>query len=126
MLQFNRNNRSHPLLSGLSYAFIALGILTLLISLLLWLTGTKESSLLLYIYIIHGVSLFCGGWIAGKKAGMRGWYHGGLLGILYCAIIILVGFLGFDAPVTMQAAVLALFAVLISAAGGIIGVNSAK
>jgi hypothetical protein len=46
--------------------------------------------------------------------------------MLYCAIIILVGFLGFDAPVNTQAAVLALLAVFISAAGGIIGVNSAK
>ncbi|MDR6881756.1 putative membrane protein (TIGR04086 family) [Bacillus sp. 3255] len=76
--------------------------------------------------IIHAVSLFIGGWVSGKRAETRGWYHGGLVGIVYFILIFLVGFLAFDAGLNLQS--LQLLGILFAsgALGGVLGVNTKK
>lgn len=117
---------SSPLLSGLTYALIYMTIGTLLTALLLFLTSMQESSLLNISYIIHGISLFAGGMVSGKRSGQRGWYHGGILGIIYSAIILIIGFLTYDSGIDKNSLILLIETFLCGALGGILGVNSKK
>jgi len=115
-----------PLLSGLVYALIMTTIGTLLTSLFLLLSNAQESSIHTLTTIIHAVSLFIGGWVSGKRAGTRGWYYGGMVGLVYFILIFLVGFLAFDAGFNLQS--LQLMGILFAAGalGGMLGVNTRK
>ncbi|MFC5447225.1 TIGR04086 family membrane protein [Paenibacillus aestuarii] len=115
-----------PLMSGLVYAFIMTTIGTLVTSLFLLLSNAQESSLHTLTTIIHAVSLFIGGWVSGKRAGNRGWYYGGMVGLVYFILIFLVGFLAFDAGFNLQS--LQLLGILFAAGalGGMLGVNTRK
>jgi putative membrane protein (TIGR04086 family) len=132
LVQMNPVNRvnqvriTSPILSGLIYSLIMMAIGTIITSLLLMFTNTQESSLTTLTYIIHGTSLFVGGWVGGKRAGSRGWYYGGMLGIMYSLLIIIVGFLAFDAGLNLQTLQLIAITFSAGALGGILGVNSRK
>lgn len=115
-----------PLFSGLVYSLIMMTIGTILTSLLLFLTSTQESALHTLTTIIHGVSLFIGGWVSGKRAGNKGWYYGGMLGLIYFLIIFLVGFLAFDAGLNLQSLQLLGIFFASGALGGMLGVNTRK
>jgi len=115
-----------PLFSGLLYSLIMMTVGTLVTSLFLLLTKTQESSLGTLVLIIHGAALLVGGWVTGKRAGSRGWYHGALLGVLYFVIVFLVGFLAFDAGFNLQSLKLLGIAFAAAALGGMLGVNSRK
>jgi len=95
-----------------------------ILSLLLWLTSMQENELSIYTYVVHGISVGIGGFVAGKRAGSKGWYQGGLTGALYGLIILIIGFLALDSPfdLAMIIGVAAVF--LIGAVGGIMGVNT--
>jgi len=120
-------NKTHliasPLIAGLVYAFIIMGVASLIVTLLLAFTSQQESSLPVYTYIIHLFSIFIGGVVYGKRKGSKGWYHGGLLGLFYAAIIIIVGLIGFKQGVHLQTAMFLLAAFSIGSLGGMIGIN---
>ncbi|NBI29746.1 TIGR04086 family membrane protein [Chengkuizengella marina] len=116
-----------PMLSGIFYAFVALAILTLITSIILKFSSMKESSLDTYVYLIHGLSLFIGGFISGRGKGTKGWYYGGLLGTVYCILILMISFLGFDSLIlTTKSMMFLVLSFLLGAIGGIFGVNFRK
>lgn len=117
---------SSPLISGMIYAFLIMGGAALLISFLLLLSGMKEQSLSLYSFVIHGIALFIGGFMSGKRASNKGWYHGGLLGLVYSLIVIFVAFLGFDSALSFHTLLFVALAFAVGAFGGAIGVNISK
>jgi putative membrane protein (TIGR04086 family) len=117
---------SSPFLAGLVYTAMWLIVGVLAASLLLLLTDMQESDLTMYSFIIHGVAIFLGGMVSGKRAGNKGWYHGGLLGLLYGLIVAIIGFLAFDAGIKAQTPVLVTFCFLLGSLGGILGVNLKK
>ncbi|WP_019120114.1 TIGR04086 family membrane protein [Brevibacillus massiliensis] len=96
---------------------------SLLTAILLSFTDLKESSLPYFTYTINIISLLLGGIITGRRCMNRGWYYGGLTGITYFMLVLLIGFLGFDAPMRLMTLFYLLGAFLISALGGVIGVN---
>jgi putative membrane protein (TIGR04086 family) len=115
-----------PMLSGMVYAMIAMVCLTVLLSLLLLMTDLKESAMSIYVYSIHGVSLLIGGFVAGKRAYTKGWFNGGMIGFIYSLIILLVGYLGFDASFSLETLGTIGGSFLVGAFGGIMGVNTRK
>lgn len=115
-----------PLLSGLVNALIWMLLGALLFSLLLAWSGMKEQSLASWAYIIHAVASLAGGWSSGRKAGTKGWYHGGLLGLIYSFLIVLSGFLGVDAPIDLEMLLMPAVALGSGMLGGIVGVNTKK
>lgn len=117
---------SNPILSGLLYSLVSLAIFAVAISLLLSTTGLREQSLSLYLFVVHAICATLGGYIAGKKTGYRGWYTGSLTGLIYMLVVMLSGFLGFDAPISSKMAVLAAIALICGAFGGILGVNAKR
>lgn len=114
---------SNPTLSGLFYSFFWMMVGALLLSSLLWSSGMKEQSLSHYIYVVHAVAAAFGGLVSGKRSGRRGWYHGGLTGILYGLMIIIIGFLALDSSLRLGDLLLIAAVVASGAIGGMFGVN---
>ncbi|CAG7655230.1 TIGR04086 family membrane protein [Paenibacillus allorhizosphaerae] len=118
--------KSSPLFSGLMYAGLFMLVGTLLASLIMLGTNVPESSWLSSALFIHGVAMFIGGISSGKRGGSKGWYHGGLLGIVYAVIVWIIGFLAYDAGLTKELMYLTGVAFAAGALGGMIGVNMKK
>jgi putative membrane protein (TIGR04086 family) len=115
-----------PLFSGLVYAFLTMGIASLIVSFILAFTAQNEDSLSFFVYFIHALSIFIGAYVCGKRTINKGWYHGGILGVIYGLIIIIVGFLSFNHGLGLQSLVAMFAAFLLGALGGILGVNNSK
>ncbi|MEN1987874.1 TIGR04086 family membrane protein [Paenibacillus hubeiensis] len=117
---------TNPILSGLCHAFVWMFLGALILSCFLWMTDMQEQDLSRYTYIVHAVSLLIGGFLAGKRSGEKGWYHGGITGIIYGVIVLLIGFLALDAVINWKDGLQLASAFVISALGGIFGVNIRK
>lgn len=115
-----------PLLFGLLYAFIFMGIATVAVSLFVMLADQNEDALPAYAYGIHVASILAGSFTAGKRAGNKGWYYGGILGLAYAVVVWMVGFLSLDRSFDLRAAMFAAASFLTGAIGGIAGVNARK
>ena len=117
---------SNPILSGLYHSFVWMFIGALVLSFFLWMSDLREQELSTYTYVVHGLSLLIGGFIAGKRSGEKGWYYGGLTGIVYGLLVLLIGFLALDASFNWKDSLQLLIAFLLSALGGIFGVNTQR
>ncbi|MGO4546171.1 TIGR04086 family membrane protein [Paenibacillus sp. 2TAB23] len=115
-----------PLLAGVLFSIIWLAAGALLLSLLLHFTGMKESSLATNALLVHGFAALAGGFTSGRRSESKGWYNGGLLGLIYGAIVIIISFLASDASLTLHSALLLGASLLAGAFGGMIGVNMKK
>lgn len=116
----------NPLLSGLNTAFIWMFIGAFILSLFLWLSGLREQDLLFYTYLVHAVSLLFGGFVSGKRASERGWYHGGITGAIYGFLILMIGFLALESAFSLSDLLQWGAAFVLGAIGGMFGVNTGK
>ncbi|MDO7908083.1 TIGR04086 family membrane protein [Paenibacillus sp. JX-17] len=117
---------ANPMLSGMMYAFLWMMLGAFVLSLLLWTSGMSEKDLNSYTNLVHGIALAAGGFTAGKRSGSKGWYYGGLTGVLYGLAVILIGFLALDSAVGLTDAVHLLASFVIAAIGGMVGVQIRK
>ncbi|GMK47245.1 TIGR04086 family membrane protein [Paenibacillus glycanilyticus] len=115
-----------PLIAGVIYSIIWLAIGALLLSCLLYFSNMKENNLPQYSLAIHGFSALAGGFVSGKRSGMKGWYHGALLGLIYGITVLTIGFLAANSGLSGKSAIMLLAAMLAGAFGGMIGVNLKK
>ena len=74
----------------------------------------------------YGVSILAGGVASGRRSDSRGWYHGGMLGLVYSVIILIIAFLAYDQGFSMQTLYVTLLTFASGALGGIIGVNTKR
>jgi putative membrane protein (TIGR04086 family) len=114
---------STSVFTGLLYTLGMVLVCALITALLLSFTNLRESSLPYFTYGINIASLLLGGFVTGRRCGGKGWYYGGLTGLAYFLLVLLIGFLGFDAPLKLMTLLYLLGAFLFSAIGGILGVN---
>lgn len=115
-----------PMFSGILYAAIWLAAGALLLSALLRWGNMQETDLPLYSLITHGLAALAGGFVSGKRSGRRGWYTGGMLGIVYGLLVLLVSFLAADAGLSERTLMMILETALCGALGGIFGVNAKR
>lgn len=115
---------SASVFTGLLYTFGLVLLGSLLTAMLLSFTNMRESALPYFTYIINIVSLLLGGFITGRRCGGKGWYYGGLTGLSYFLLVLLIGFLGFDMPMKLVTLLYLAAAFFLSAIGGVFGVNS--
>ncbi|MGN7453242.1 TIGR04086 family membrane protein [Paenibacillus pasadenensis] len=115
-----------PMLAGLVFAALWLALGALLLSLLLYAGSLNESSLPAWSLGIHGAAALCGGFTSGKRSGSKGWYHGGLLGLGYGLLVLIISFLAADAGIGARTGILFLIVALAGAFGGMVGVNLRK
>lgn len=112
-----------PLLAGVVFSIIWLAAGALLLSLMLHFSSMKESELGTYSLIVHSVSALAGGFTSGKRSERKGWYNGGMLGLIYGIIVMIVSFLAANAAPSWNSALILGAALLAGAFGGMIGVN---
>ncbi|WP_438444288.1 TIGR04086 family membrane protein [Gorillibacterium sp. sgz5001074] len=115
-----------PMLAGLAYGFITMAVAALAASLILISGDQGEEVLPAYAYAIHGLSVLIGSFVTGRRSGSKGWYYGGLLGLVYSIIVLIVGFLSFDRGADWTLLFFAAGAFLAGALGGIMGVNTRR
>lgn len=118
------NENFRHLMRGLLYSFVSLGILIIVVSLILWLSNMTLQTLSTLMYFLHGACLLVGGFVAGKRILNKGWYYGGMLGMMYCIIIVLIGILGFHSSLNVTTLLLFVLSFSSGALGGMIGVNT--
>ncbi|RNB84361.1 TIGR04086 family membrane protein [Brevibacillus nitrificans] len=115
---------STSVLTGLLYTLGLVLIGALLATFLLSFTNLRESSLPYFTYFINAIGLLIGGYVTGRRCGGKGWYYGGLTGLTYFIVVLLIGFLGFDAPMQWGTILYLAAAFVLAGLGGILGVNS--
>lgn len=115
-----------PLLSGILYASIWLAMGALLMSMLLRWGSMQENELPTYSLVVHGCSALAGGFVSGRRARQRGWYYGGMLGIAYAVLILLVSFLASNTGFSGKTLTMFVETLLCGSFGGMIGVNTKR
>ncbi len=112
------------LLKGLLLSFIITSVLILFFSLLLTYSTLSESKMPLINTIIMMVSITTASIYTGKKINEKGWINGGLVGILYYLILILLSLILLK-PFTIDLFSITklLIAFVTGIIGGIIGIN---
>jgi putative membrane protein (TIGR04086 family) len=119
-------NLSSLILAGLLLMLIIVFVGALATTLLFQFTNISERQMPIFTYTVNAISLIVGGFIAGRKAGERGWFYGGLTGIFYGIILLLIAFLAFDLSFSLKSLASLVSCFAISAIGGIFGVNAAR
>lgn len=115
-----------PMLAGLLYAIMWLAIGSIALSLLLHFSAMKETSLSSYTLLVHGFAAWCGGFVAAKRSGRKGWYFGAIIGLIYGLIVLVAGFLALDNALSLKALILFAITILAGAIGGMLGVNAKR
>jgi len=104
---------------------IALLLLCGLALVLLW-ADMSDSIQRTAMDAIGGIGALAAGFLAGRSAQIKGLVHGGLAGLLFALLVLLVGIVFFGAAFAITGWLLRLIAgAVLGALGGIVGVNSA-
>ncbi|MCG7410347.1 TIGR04086 family membrane protein [Paenibacillus sp. ACRRX] len=120
------NWKMNPIFAGICYGFVWLALGALTLSVLLAASSASEDNMKSYTYIIHGFALLVAGWTAGRRSGKKGWYYGGITGLLYLLIVLIIGFLAMDVSFNWNKLLYILLSFGVAALGGIAGVNTKK
>lgn len=120
--------RRFPLLYGLGWALFIAVVGTLLVSFWKHFGTLSDVHFVAASYTIHCVAVIWGAVASSRAACERGWYHGGITGLMYTVIMILIGLMVDNSTFTIDAAGLfrVLVLTLIGAFGGMIGVNTVR
>lgn len=117
-------NKSIYLLKGLILSYTITCILILLFSLLLTFSTLRENKMPLINTVIMMISITSGSIYVAKKVKEKGWINGGMLGIGYYLILIILNL------ILLKPLVLDIFSIsklvlacIIGIIGGIIGIN---
>lgn len=81
------------LLKALAVSYIITAILLLVTALFMYKLGLGETALHLSIIIIHGISVFLGGFLTGKMVKEQKYIWGLMLGVCYVLVIGIVSFI---------------------------------
>ena len=117
-------NQGIYILKSLVLSFIFTLVLVLIVSLLLAYTPLKESTIPLLNTIIMIISITIGSIYISIKIGEKGWINGGIIGILYFLILVLLNYL-FIKPFTLDIYSISKFFISLATGiiGGMIGIN---
>ena len=117
-------NQGVYILKSLILSFIFTLFLLLIVSLLLTYTPLKESTIPLLNTIIMIISITVGSIYISIKIGEKGWLNGGVIGILYFLILVLLNYL-FIKPFIFDIYSISKFFISLATGiiGGMIGIN---
>lgn len=121
-----RGGLKSPLMMGQVWTWALVWIGTIVTALIMQYTSMQRATLPAIALVIHALALLIGGFMTGKVAGKKGWYYGGIQGIIYALALMVIGFLAFDTGMTVNPLLFLLCAFGISAIGGILGVNTRR
>jgi len=115
-----------PTLWGMLYTVLIVLAGSLVLAFLLEWTSFSETQVPLVMYVINAIALLYGGFIAGRRSPTRGWLSGAVCGLGYALLMLVIGFLAFDMPMSGKALAFLAVAVLLGALGGILGINTTR
>ncbi|WP_258171335.1 TIGR04086 family membrane protein [Paenibacillus sp. R14(2021)] len=115
-----------PLLSGMLYASFWLAAGALLLAAFLRWGSMQETELPMYSMMVHGCASLAGGFVSGRRSSQRGWYFGGMLGIAYGILVLLIGFLASNTGFSGRTLTMLVETFLCGAFGGMVGVNTKR
>lgn len=109
---------------GLIFSLIITILLVFILSLVLLYTPFKESKIPLFNTVIMIVSITIGSIYVSTNIGENGWINGGILGILYFLVLVLLNYLFFK-PFFVDMYLFGKFilSLITGVIGGIIGIN---
>lgn len=112
------------LLQGLLLAFIITAVLIFISSVIITYTNISESKMNLLNTIVMIISITSGSIYVAIKAKEKGWINGGILGLCYFLIILLINIV-FLKPFTFDIFLISrlIISVIMGIIGGIIGIN---
>lgn len=117
-------NKNIYLLKGLLLAYIITCILILFFSILLTYSSLRENKMPLVNTIIMVISVTSGSVYVAKMVKEKGWINGGIIGMAYYLILIMLNFI-FLKPLVLDIFSISklVLACIIGIIGGIIGIN---
>jgi putative membrane protein (TIGR04086 family) len=115
-----------PWIAGQLYIWTMILMGSFIIALFMRYTSMTTNQLPMLIYTLNALSLLTGGFVAGKRAGTKGWAVGGIQGIIYVLLLMLICFLSFDASMAIHPGLFMICAFGLSSIGGIFGVNTSS
>ncbi|UOF92735.1 TIGR04086 family membrane protein [Fodinisporobacter ferrooxydans] len=86
------NFRNPPLVAGIITACITTLILLVLASIILTWTAVSDGKLPFITYTINVIAVIAGAVSAARKSSEKGWYYGGLSGLVYMILVAIIGF----------------------------------
>lgn len=114
------------MLYGIMYTVILVLAGSLLLALLLEWTPLQESQMPVAMFLVNGIALLCGGFIAGRRSEARGWLSGAMSGLGYALVMLIIGFLAFDLKIGPEALLFLTTAVCLGTLGGALGINTSR
>lgn len=119
--------RRFPVFYGITWALFVAVLGTLAVSLWAHFHALSDNHIVIFAYLVHCVAVLFGAVSSSRAANERGWYYGGLTGLIYALIMVGIGITIYN-TFSMDASGLfrVLLMVLIGAFGGIIGVNTGR
>ncbi|WP_112181458.1 MULTISPECIES: TIGR04086 family membrane protein [Paraliobacillus] len=118
------NTRFKALLHGWIVILAILLLASLILSLLLRFTSLGASTLSGTTTIISFLALFAGGWVAGLKAGEKGWLIGILTSLGFSLFIFLYQYLGLQTVFSLSQILYHTGFLVTGLVGAIFGVNT--
>ena len=110
---------------GISFGFTL--AVFLVFALLITYTGFPETAIGAVVLITTVLSILLAGMIISRRASTKGWLNGAIAGLIYVAILYIIGALSVTGLVfDKQVVVMALIGFFAGAFGGIIGINMRK
>jgi len=116
--------RRFPVLYGLAWALFWAVVGTIAVGIWANYDNLHPTAVIVSVYVVHGVAIVTGGITASRHAGTRGWFYGGITGLVYSLLMVVIGFIVYntfvlDAPGILRICILT----LVGAFSGVIGVN---
>ena len=111
------------ILQGVVFSFALLLVGSLLLGIAVNFSTLAVDFSLNFLFILSYVAVFLGGIIAAYKVENNGWLNGGLVGLFYMVLIVVVGSLWHTPVVSLSLGGRLLLACLVSGLGGMIGIN---
>lgn len=124
--QTAKNSLQSPWLLGQCWIWGIILLGSFLLAIVFNFTSFPSSQMNLFAYALNIVAISAGGFFTAKKSKQKGWLYGGLQGIIYSALIMMIGFLAFDAHLSIHPLIFVLGAFGFGAVGGMIGVYQAR
>lgn len=119
--------RRFPILFGLAWAMFIAVIGTLLVSFWAHYGAASDNQVLIAAYVVHCLAVVIGAFRSSRAALERGWYYGGICGLLYAVVMVVIGLLVYNTFSVDTGGIFRVFLMaVIGAFSGIIGVNTAK
>lgn len=124
---FSENSISKTLLLSTFIAYAITIICFIFYAILLTYSQITENYLSLIVTIITVLSVFISGFETAKKVNNKGLFWGGLAGLIYASLLLIVGYSFSDSfTIDLKSFFLVLLMLLSGSVGGIFGINLKK